>query len=100
MLASMGPSGLTVDQVEATCRRLRAPLLLIHGDDDRCQPLARAERLAELTGAPLAVLEGAGHLPTARHPVKVNLLIREFVDRLAGRVAVDAHPRGADASPS
>jgi len=69
MLASMGPSGLTVDQVEATCRRLRAPLLLIHGDDDRCQPLARAERLAELTGAPLAVLEGAGHLPTARHPV-------------------------------
>ena len=83
MLASMVSSELTRDQVEAICRRVRAPLLLVHGDDDRCQPLARAERLAELTGAPLVVLEGAGHLPTARSPVKVNLLIREFVDHLA-----------------
>jgi hypothetical protein len=32
------------------------------------------------------VLEGAGHLPMARHPVKVNL-IKDFVDRLAGRSA-------------
>jgi pimeloyl-ACP methyl ester carboxylesterase len=58
---------------------------VVHGDDDRCQPLARAQRLAELTGAPLVVLEGAGHLPTARHSVKVNLLIRDFVDQLTGR---------------
>ena len=86
MLASMdAPSELSRAQVETICRRVRAPLLLIHGDDDRCQPLARAQRLAELTGAPLVVLEGAGHLPTARHPVKVNLLIRDFVDQLTGR---------------
>ena len=76
------PSELSREQVEAICRRVRAPLLVVHGDDDRCQPLARAQRLAELTGAPLVVLEGAGHLPTARHPVKVNLLIRSFVDQL------------------
>ena len=86
MLASMdAPSELSSAQVEAICRRVRAPLLLVHGDDDRCQPLARAQRLAELTGAPLVVLEGAGHLPTARHPVKVNLLIRDFVDQLTSR---------------
>jgi pimeloyl-ACP methyl ester carboxylesterase len=70
--------------VEAVCRQVRAPLLIVHGDHDRCQPLARARRLAELAGASLVVLEGAGHLPIARHPVKVNL-IKDFVDRLAGR---------------
>jgi pimeloyl-ACP methyl ester carboxylesterase len=86
MLASMDArSELSRAQVEAICRRVQAPLLIVHGDDDRCQPLARAQRLAELTGAPLVVLEGAGHLPTARHPVKVNVLVREFVDQLTGR---------------
>ena len=86
MLASMDARfELSRDQVEAICRRVRAPLLIVHGDDDRCQPLARAQRLAELTGASLVVLEDAGHLPTARHPVKVNLLIRDFVDQLASR---------------
>jgi pimeloyl-ACP methyl ester carboxylesterase len=49
---------------------------------DRCQPLARAERLAELAGAPLVTLRGAGHMIPARHPVKSNLLIKAFVDHL------------------
>ena len=34
--------------------------------DDRCQPVARGRRLAELTGGDLVVLEGAGHLPQSR----------------------------------
>jgi hypothetical protein len=33
------------------------------------------------------VLEGAGQLPTARHPVKASLFIKDFVDRLAGRAS-------------
>jgi pimeloyl-ACP methyl ester carboxylesterase len=32
--------------------------------------------------APLVTLEGAGHMLPARHPVKVNLLIKDFVDHL------------------
>jgi len=31
-------------------------------------------------GARLVVLEGAGHLPHGRHPVRVNTLIKEFLD--------------------
>ncbi len=86
MLASMdAPSELSRDTGRGDLPAGPAPLLIIHGDDDRCQPLARAQRLAELTGAPLVVLEGAGHLPTARHPVKVNLLIRDFLDQLTSR---------------
>ena len=58
-------------------------MLVIHGTKDRISPLRRAERLAEATGGALVVLEGAGHIPLARDPVKVNLLVREFVESLA-----------------
>jgi pimeloyl-ACP methyl ester carboxylesterase len=72
------------DGVEAICRSVRRPMLLVHGTEDTCQPLARAERLAELTGAPLVVVEGADHMIPGRHPVLANLLIRDFVRSLAG----------------
>jgi pimeloyl-ACP methyl ester carboxylesterase/predicted glycosyltransferase len=67
--------------LEAWCARITGPLLAIHGDDDRVIPLNRSERLAELTGGHLAVIEGGGHLPLARDPVRVNLLISEFAER-------------------
>jgi pimeloyl-ACP methyl ester carboxylesterase len=65
--------------VEEICRAVRCPMLLVHGSDDTCQPLARAERLSEITGAPLVVLDGADHMIPGRHPVFANLLIRDFV---------------------
>jgi pimeloyl-ACP methyl ester carboxylesterase len=39
---------------------------------------------AELTGGALVTIEGGGHCPQARHPVRINLLIREFVESLGG----------------
>ena len=53
----------------------------------RCQPIERAHRLAELTGAPLVVVEGADHMIPGRHPVLANLLIRDFVRSLDGGTA-------------
>ena len=44
---------------------------------------ARSQRLAELTGAPLVVVEGADHMIPGRHPVLANLLIRDFIRSLA-----------------
>jgi len=73
--------------VEAICRAVRCPLLLVHGSEDSCQPLARAQRLSELTGAPLVVVEGADHMIPGRHPVIANLLIRDFVRSLEERGA-------------
>jgi pimeloyl-ACP methyl ester carboxylesterase/UDP:flavonoid glycosyltransferase YjiC (YdhE family) len=64
----------------AISRELRCPVLVLHGTEDRCQPLTRGRRFAELTGGRLVVLEGAGHVPHARHPVRVNTAIKEFVD--------------------
>jgi pimeloyl-ACP methyl ester carboxylesterase/predicted glycosyltransferase len=59
--------------------RINCPLLVIHGSDDAVRPCASGARLAELAGGELVVLEGSGHLLHARDPVKVNLLLREFV---------------------
>ncbi len=63
-------------------QRITVPTLFVHGRDDRISPLSRAEALAHESGGQLVVLEGAGHIPLARDPVQVNLLIRDFVDRL------------------
>jgi pimeloyl-ACP methyl ester carboxylesterase len=71
-----------LEAVEAICRSVRCPMLLVHGTEDTCQLPARAERLAELTGAPLVLVEGADHMIPGRHPVLANLLVREFVRNL------------------
>ena len=62
-----------------TCERVRCPTLVIHGDCDVVRPLRQGVALAQATGGQLVTLEGAGHLPTARDPVKVNLLLRDFI---------------------
>ncbi|MBV8218303.1 MAG: alpha/beta fold hydrolase, partial [Solirubrobacterales bacterium] len=64
--------------VEAICRQVSCPVLVIQGDRDNCQPPARGRRFAELTGADHVALVGAGHVPNARHPVVVNRLIADF----------------------
>jgi pimeloyl-ACP methyl ester carboxylesterase/predicted glycosyltransferase len=74
--ATAGPSE------DELCGRVRCPVLVIHGTDDRIRPHATGERLAELTGGSLVLLEGSGHGPHARAPVEVNLLIKEFADRV------------------
>jgi pimeloyl-ACP methyl ester carboxylesterase/predicted glycosyltransferase len=69
----------------AVLAAVRCPALVIHGDDDRCQPPARATAIADAIGAEQLTLEGAGHLPMAREPVAVNRAIGAFLDRLAGQ---------------
>ena len=72
------------DQTLEVLERVRCPVLVVHGDEDRCQPAARATGLAEATGGELVTLVGAGHLPQAREPVAVNRAIGRFLDRLGG----------------
>src|SRR3954451_7086853 len=72
----------TAEDTESLCRRVRCPVLVVQGDRDKCQPFERGLRLAELTGAEHVTVAGAGHTPTVREPVLVNLLIHEFAARL------------------
>ena len=64
----------------AACAEVRCPVLVIHGTDDAIRPHESGRRLAEATGGTFVSLEGSGHSPHARDPVKVNLLVRDFVD--------------------
>ncbi len=61
------------------CARVRCPTLVLHGDLDLIRPHTQGKALAEATHGGLVTLEGAGHLPQARDPVKVNLLLRDFI---------------------
>ena len=63
----------------AMCARVRCPTLVIHGDADLIRPHRQGQALAEATGGKLVTIEGAGHIPSARDPVKVNELLRDFI---------------------
>jgi pimeloyl-ACP methyl ester carboxylesterase/predicted glycosyltransferase len=75
---TMAAPGLTPETAPEVCRAVRCPVLCLHGDGDRIIPHRFAVAFAELTGAPLVTVEGAGHALPARHPVLANRLIREF----------------------
>jgi pimeloyl-ACP methyl ester carboxylesterase len=68
--------------------RIRCPVLVIHGSDDALVAHSRGAGIAEATGGALVTIEGGGHTPHARHPVKVNLLIRRFMDAVVAAQAV------------
>ena len=71
-------STLDVRAVKSLAAKVRCPVLVIHGTDDAIIPHGRGARAAELTRGRLASIEGGGHFPNARDPVRTNLLIEEF----------------------
>jgi pimeloyl-ACP methyl ester carboxylesterase/predicted glycosyltransferase len=79
----------TAEEARAVCQRVSCPVLVLHGDLDQCQPRERAEAVAAVTGGTLVRLENAGHLPQARHPVKVNGLLRDFAESIAPAPAAE-----------
>ena len=64
---------------------LQCPVLVVHGDQDHIRPHDEGVRLAELTGGSLVTISGGGHAPQNRDPVKVNRLIKDFVDQVVPR---------------
>jgi pimeloyl-ACP methyl ester carboxylesterase/predicted glycosyltransferase len=86
LLMRDGPPGALFPRSEeeavALCSRVRCPTLVLHGTKDRCQPIDRGRRVAELTGGTFVTLDGAGHAPMGRHPVMVNHLIKGFVESI------------------
>lgn len=67
--------------------RVRCRVLIVHGDDDRRAPIGQSRDLAAARPDwAFVVLEGSGHLPHLREPVRVNLLIAEFLGRTVARL--------------
>ncbi len=68
LIAATEGTGMTADEACALAKRVRCP--------------TRGVALAEATGGTMVTLEGSGHLPHGRDPVKVNLLLHEFLGRV------------------
>jgi pimeloyl-ACP methyl ester carboxylesterase len=59
-------------------------MVVIQSEDDRLIPPGRGPAFADLTGAELIEIEGAGHCPHTRDPVRMNHLMRGFAERSTG----------------
>jgi pimeloyl-ACP methyl ester carboxylesterase len=70
---------LPEDELRELCARVSCPVLVIHGDEDAVSPHSRGVALAQATGGRMVTMEGSGHFVHARDPVKVNLLLRDFI---------------------
>jgi pimeloyl-ACP methyl ester carboxylesterase/predicted glycosyltransferase len=77
------------DVSEEMYRKIRCPVLFIHGDNDQIQLHARAEAVhAEVSGSEFVTIKGGGHNPLGRFPAKANTLISDFIDRRLGITAL------------
>ena len=78
MLATQDARELKPEESRELTRRVRCPVLVIHGAGDAITSFSRGAAMADQTGGQLVVLDGSGHAPHLRDPVKVNLLLRDF----------------------
>jgi len=78
LIATEIGNGLDEQTARELCGRVRCPVLVIQGTADAITGPGRGIALAEATGGDLVLLEGSGHGPHVRDPVKVNLLLRDF----------------------
>jgi pimeloyl-ACP methyl ester carboxylesterase/predicted glycosyltransferase len=79
LIATQLGESLDEDETLELSKRLRCPVLVIQGSQDGITGAGRGIALAEATGGDLVLLDGSGHGPHVRDPVKVNLLLRQFV---------------------
>jgi len=70
------------EEAVAFYRSIRCPMLVIHGDQDSINLHTRGVAIAEATGAPLITIVGGGHHSFGRDPVKTNLALRAFIERV------------------
>jgi pimeloyl-ACP methyl ester carboxylesterase/predicted glycosyltransferase len=79
LIATYDSPLLAAEEARRLALQVRCPVLVIHGDQDGLCDVSRGAAIAEHTRGDLVVLEGCGHAPHVRDPVKVNLLLRDFV---------------------
>ncbi len=93
MVATQLAPRLDEPELRRLAAHIRCPVLVIHGTQDALRSPEAGAALARLTGGQFVLLDGSGHVPLARHPVEVNLLLREFVAPTAARQHVRRRTR-------
>jgi pimeloyl-ACP methyl ester carboxylesterase len=79
-MRALGDQEQRGEMIRGLCSQVRCPVLVVHGDKDGITPHSWGAALADLTKGTLITCEGSGHGPHVRDPVKVNLLLRDFVE--------------------
>jgi pimeloyl-ACP methyl ester carboxylesterase len=82
LILTRGTRVRTEAEVQAICRRVRCPVLVVHGIEDQQASYTSGVALAEAVGGDLVLLEGSAHAPHLRDPVLVNRLLYEFIRSL------------------
>ena len=80
--ADLGLKDCSAATTRRLATRVTCPVLVVSGTQDAVRGYPEGAALADCTGAALATFEGAGHFPHLRDPVRVTVLIRQFVDRV------------------
>jgi pimeloyl-ACP methyl ester carboxylesterase/predicted glycosyltransferase len=79
-VVASGRAGWLGQDLRDLARRVTAPTLVIHGDEDGRVPYAKGQEIHALVpGARLLTIGGGGHVTAARDPVVWNRAIRDFV---------------------
>ena len=74
------PPTFDVETFTAMCGGIRVPSVVIQGTNDRITDVSQGIGLAgAIPGARLELVEGGGHMVNTRDPVRVNLLLRDFM---------------------
>src|SRR4029078_8391915 len=76
--------GVGEHPVEQLSARVRCPVVVVHGTDDRVIPYEAGSRLAELTGGTLVTFEGTGHAPQGREPVAMTRVLDDVLTGVTG----------------
>lgn len=81
LIATQLGARVEADELRKLAALVTCPVLVIHGTGDAIRPYASGVAFADLLNGALVLLDGSGHAPQARDPVRVNLLIKQFVER-------------------
>ncbi len=74
-----------LEKAMKSMEQIDIPILIIHGTADQLVNYESAAALKALhPQAEVLTIDGAGHLPQARYPVRVNHAMKSFVDRVYG----------------
>jgi pimeloyl-ACP methyl ester carboxylesterase len=85
LILTRGTRSRSIEERLDVCRRVRCPVVVVHGIEDRQISYTYSVALAEELGAELVLLEGCAHAPHLRDPVRVNRLLYEFIGSVRRR---------------
>jgi len=96
----MDAPGTTREETIELLGRVACPVLFVQGTEDEITPPDRGIAMhAALRESELAVFDGCGHGLNARDPIRFNLLLRDYADRVFGARTSFSFRRALTRSP-